>query len=180
VRCIALLRGINVSGQKIVHMTDLTRAIEALGFKNVSTYGQSGNVIFDCRLAEAAQLARRIEEKLSEAFGFSINVIIRTQHELERIVKNNPLMHELDVATDKLHVTFLLDTPDASIASNLEIRTDDVEKFEIVGKEVYLYCPNGYARTKLNNAAFEKKLNTLATTRNWKTINKIVLILKKR
>jgi uncharacterized protein (DUF1697 family) len=178
VRCIALLRGINVSGRRAVHMTDLKKSFKEVGFENVSTYGQSGNVIFDCRHTEVAQLVRRIEEKLGDAFGFSTNVIIRTQQELKRAVEHNPLFHERNVASDKLHVTFLLDAPDPSEASNLDIRQDDGEKFAIVGKEVYLYCPNGYARTKLNNAAFEKKLNTLATTRNWKTTNKLVSKLK--
>ncbi|MDD1725756.1 MAG: DUF1697 domain-containing protein [Euryarchaeota archaeon] len=176
-RCIALLRGINVSGRRTVHMTDLKRAFEELGFENVSTYGQSGNVVFDSH-AKSVYHATHIEEKLSESFWLSTNVFIRTQQELERIIENNPLIHEQDIAIDKLHVTFLLDKPDASVASNLDIRPDDGEKFVVIGKEVYLYCPNGYARTKLNNAAFEKKLNTLATTRNWKTTNKLVSKLK--
>jgi uncharacterized protein (DUF1697 family) len=176
VRCIALLRGINVSGRRTVHMTDLKRAVEEIGFGNVSTYLQSGNVIFNCRHAQTAQVATHIEEKLSEAFGFSINVIIRTQQELEKIIETNPLVDSADVARDKLYVTFLADEPDKTVASKLDITPDTDEKFEIVGKEVYLYCPNGYARTKLNNAAFEKKLRTVATTRNWKTINKLLSV----
>ena len=172
-RCIALLRGINVSGRRTVHMPDLKRVVEELGFENVSTYGQSGNVIFDCRHAEAAQLGTHIEEKLSEAFGFSTNVIIRTQEELEKIIATNPLVDSADVARDKLYVTFLADKPDKTVASELEITPGADERFAIVGSEVYLYCPNGYAQTKLNNAAFEKKLRTVATTRNWKTINKL-------
>ena len=154
-------------------MTDLQRAFEELGFENVSTYGQTGNVIFDCRHAEAAQVATHIGEKLSETFGFTINVIIRTQEELEKIIETNPLVDSADVARDKLYVTFLVDEPDKTAASKLDITPGADEKFEIVGKEVYLYCPNGYARTKLNNAVFEKKLRTVATTRNLKTINKL-------
>jgi uncharacterized protein (DUF1697 family) len=157
-------------------MTDLQRAFEELGFENVSTYGQTGNVIFDCRHAEAAQVATHIEEKLSESFGFSTNVIIRTQQDLEKIIETNPLVDSAHVARDKLYVTFLADVLDKTIASKLDITPGADEKFEIVGKEVYLYCPNGYARTKLNNAAFEKKLRTVATTRNWKTINKLLSV----
>jgi uncharacterized protein (DUF1697 family) len=119
-------------------------------------------------------VATHIEEKLSEAFGFSTNVIIRTQQEIERIVETNPLVDSADVARNKLYVTFLADAPDKTVASKLDITPGTDEKFEIVGKEVYLYCPNGYARTKLNNAAFEKKLRTVATTRNLKTINKLL------
>ncbi|MGZ4885117.1 MAG: DUF1697 domain-containing protein [Halobacteriota archaeon] len=177
-RCIALLRGINVSGRKAVRMKDLKKSFEELGFENVSTYGQSGNVIFDCRRTQVGLLSRCIEKKLADTFGFSTTVIIRTQQELEKTLDHNPLIHEPDVLIEKLHVTFLLDAPDPSVVSNPDIRPDDGEKFVIVGNDVYLYCPNGYARTKLNNAAFEKKLKTLATTRNWKTINKLISKLK--
>ena len=177
-RCIALLRGINVSGRKIAKMTDLKKAFASLSFENASTYGQSGNVIFDCGSAETAQLATRLEEKLSETFGFSTNVIIRTRDELVKITEHNPLIDRADVAIDKLYVTFLQDVPLETDASNLSIKPDDNEKFVIAGKEVYLYCPNGYARTKLSNAMFETKLKTVATTRNWKTINKLLAVSK--
>jgi len=179
-RCIALLRGINVSGRKTVNMTALKRAFKELGFDNVRTYGQSGNVIFDCGRAHTAQLATHIEEKLRETFGFSTNVIIRTQQELEMIIKSNPLVESPEVARDKLYVTFLANVPDKTATSQLDITPGTGEKLAIVGSEVYLYCPNGYARTKLNNAAFEKKLRTVATTRNWKTINKLLSVLNSK
>jgi uncharacterized protein (DUF1697 family) len=178
VRCIALLRGINVSGRKIAPMADLKKAFESLSFENVRTYGQSGNVIFDCKGAETARLVMRIEEKVSEAFGFSTNVIIRTQQELEQIIEHNPFIDRADVALDKLYVTFLLDVPDETAASKQDITPGKDEKFVIVRSEVYLYCPNGYGRTKLNNAMFETKLSTIATTRNWKTINKLLAVSK--
>jgi len=177
-RCIALLRGINVSGQKTVKMTDLKKAFESLLFENVRTYGQSGNVIFDCTGAETVKLATRVEAKVSETFGFSTNVIIRTQQELDKIIENNPLVDKADVALDKLYVTFVLDIPDETDVSKLDITPGDNEKFAIVRSEVYLYCPNGYARTRLNNAMFETKLSTVATTRNWRTINKLLAVSK--
>jgi Uncharacterized protein conserved in bacteria len=90
------------------------------------------------------------------------------------MIETNPLVDSADVARDKLYVTFLADVPDKTAASKLDITPDADEKFAIVGSEVYLYCPNGYAQTKLNNAAFEKKLRTVATTRNWKTINNLL------
>jgi uncharacterized protein (DUF1697 family) len=117
VRCVALVRGINISGRRTVQMTDLQRAFEELGFENVSTYGQSGNVIFDCRHAQTAKLATHIEEKLSETFGFTIDVIIRTQQDLEKIIETNPLVDSAHVARDKLYVTFLADEPDKTAAS---------------------------------------------------------------
>jgi len=178
VRCIALLRGINVSGRKTALMTDVKRAFESLSFENVRTYAQSGNVIFDCRRAEKAQIAACVEEKLRETFGFSTHVLIRTQGDLEKIIENNPLVDISGLGPEKLYVTFLAARPDETVVSTLDIKLDPGEKFVIAGTEVYLYCPNGYARTALNNAMFETKLKTVATTRNWKTINKLLVISK--
>ncbi len=173
-RCVALLRGINVSGRKTINMTDLRGAIESLGFKKVKKYAQSGNVVFDCTSASSHSLAQCMEQKVSAIFGHSLTVIIRTQSELEAIVENNPLVDRTHVKPDKLYVTFLSEAPNEMVTSNLNVKPSHGEMFAVVGKEVYLYCPNGYARTKLNNAAFEAKLKTTATTRNWRTINKLL------
>jgi uncharacterized protein (DUF1697 family) len=161
-------------------MTDVKRAFESLSFENVRTYAQSGNVIFECRREEKAKIAACVEEKLRETFGFSTNVLIRTQRELETIIENNLLIGGAGVRPDKLYVTFLSAAPDETVASTLDIKLNQGEKFVIVGTEVYLYCPNGYARTKLNNAMFETKLKTVTTTRNWKTVNKLLVISKFR
>ena len=75
-------------------------------------------------------------------------------------------------------MTFLLDVPDPKVILNLDITKDENEKFEVSNREAYLYCPNGYAKTKLKNNVFEKKLNTVATTRNWKTTNKLLELSK--
>jgi uncharacterized protein (DUF1697 family) len=178
VRYIAFLRGINVGGRKIASMTDVKKVFESLSFENVRTYAQSGNVIFDCERAETTKMAMCVEEKLRKTFGFSTNVIIRTQRELESIIEKNPLIGRADIWPDKLYVTFLSATPDKTVASSLDIKPGKGEKFLIVGTEAYLYCPTGYARTTLNNAMFETKLKTAATTRNWKMINKLLIISK--
>ncbi len=171
---IALLRGINIGRNKRIKMADLVKTLESLGFKNVKTYLQSGNVIFEHDSSDIAEIAESIERKISETFSFSVDVIIRTNDELERVVKGNPFIKELDIELDKLYVTFLSDIPDPKAVLNMDIDKAENEKFEIIGREVYLYCPNGYARTKLKNDAFERKLNTTATTRNWKTTNKLM------
>lgn len=170
---IALLRGINIGRNKRIKMADLVKILESLGFKNVKTYLQSGNVIFEHDSSDILEIAGSIERKISEAFSFSVDVIIRTMDELENIVKGNPFIKEPDIELDKLHVTFLADIPDQKAVLNLDLKVAENEKFEIIGREVYLYCPNGYARTKLKNDVFERKLNTTATTRNWKTTNKL-------
>ena len=177
-RYIALLRGINVSSQKRVKMADLKEIFESLGFEDVRTYVQSGNAIFDYERIDTEKLASYIENKISQIFRLSINIIIRTKEELEDIVNNNPFVAEANIETDKLHVIFLLDVPDPKVTSLLDIKKDKNEEFKIVCREVYLYCPNGYGRTKLNNAIFERKLHTTATTRNWKTTNKLLELSK--
>ncbi len=177
---IALLRGINLGSHKRIKMADLVKAMELLGFKNVKTYLQSGNVIFEDDSTNEAKIAENIGIKINQIFGFQVNVIIRTEDELENIVKGNPFAKDANIQPDKLHVTFLSDMPDSETISDLDIKKDENEKFEVAGREVYLYCPNGYARTKLTNDVFEKKLNTTATTRNWKTTNKLLKIVKSK
>lgn len=171
---IALLRGINIGRSKRIKMADLVKTLESLGFKNIKTYLQSGNVIFEYDSSNISEIEGSIERKISETFSFSVDVIIRTKDELENIVNGNPFISEPDIELDKLHVTFLSDIPDQKAVLNLDINAAENEKFEIIGREVYLYCPNGYARTKLKNDVFEKKLNITATTRNWKTTNKLL------
>lgn len=174
-RYIAFLRGINVGGQKKIKMIDLKNIFESLDFKNVKTYIQSGNVIFDYYPADSIKLANQIEMKINETFGFLIKTIIRTDEQLRNIVNNNPFMKESNIDIDKLHITFMLDIPEPSTVLRLDVKKEENEKFLIISREVYLYCPNGYGRTKFNNTLFEKKLKTVATTRNWKTINHIAL-----
>ncbi len=169
-----MLRGINVSGRKTVSMANLRRAIESLGFKNVHTYAQSGNVIFDYRRAESHQIAQCIEGKVNDVFRFSSSAIVRTRRELEQVVDRNPLIDQANGRADRLYVTFLSDIPGEMTTSTLDVKPRQGEMFVIDGKEVYLYCPNGYAKTTLNNAAFEAKLKTVATTRNWKTVTTLL------
>lgn len=164
---ISLLRGINVSGHKKIVMADLKKLYETLDFKNVTTYIQSGNVIFES--ATNKNLEQRIEKAISDTFTFEVPVIITTAAELKKIIENNPFIHEKNIDTEKLHVTFLAKEPKiGTITAHYE-----PDSFTIIGKAIYLYCPNGYGRTKLTNTFFEKKLDTQATTRNWKTVLKL-------
>ncbi len=166
---IAMLRGINVGGHKIVSMADLVKLFEAEKFRNVRTYVQSGNVVFEAPAAASDALAAKLEERLRKKLGFSVPVVIRTKDELDRIVSANPLAKKREIDKEKLHVTFLATKPEAALAAELDLPTSKGELFLVKGREVYLYCPNGYGTSKLNNTAFEKKLKVAATTRNWKT-----------
>ena len=166
---IALLRGINVVGHKIIKMAELAKLFESLKFRSVRTYVQSGNVIFETSASNSATLSRTIEMAIEKKFGFSVSVILRTPEELKKIVTGNPLLKDRGVQIERLYVTYLKELPEKKLVSSLEMNQASNEKYIVKAREIYLYCPNGYGRTKLNNNIFEKKLNVVATTRNWNT-----------
>jgi len=177
VRYVVLLRGINVGGKNKIKMIELKNMFESISFKNVKTYIQSGNVIFDYDFIDYIKLANQIEKKISENFGFSVKAVVRREDEFRKIVNNNPFLNEPGIEIDKLHVVLMENIPDPELVLLLDVKKEENERFVIISKEIYLYCPNGYGKTRLNNSMFEKKLKISATTRNWKTIKNINLIL---
>lgn len=170
---IAMLRGINVSGQRIIKMDRLRAVFEDMGFADVKTYVQSGNVIFVTD-ESAANLAVIIERKILDEFGFEVPVLTKSANEFKEIVKRNPFLKDRAIDGSKLHVTFLSDDPPRNALELLQPLAVGPEQARIVGRAVYLYCPNGYGNTRLNNTAIEKKLSCRATTRNWATTNKLL------
>jgi uncharacterized protein (DUF1697 family) len=169
-----MLRGINVSGHKIIKMEQLRAFFAALGFSNVKTYVQSGNVILEAANEPAASLSRKIERKILSDFGFVVPVSLKTAQEMEKIIKSNPFLKDAAIDHSKLHVTFLSDDPPKTALEQLQALAVKPEQIHIVGREVYLYCPNGYGRTKLSNTAIEKKLSVGAATRNWTTVKTLL------
>jgi len=151
-------------------MADLTDLFVALGFKNVRTYVQSGNVVFETSRNDTAKLVSVVEEKLRRTFGAEIRVVAKSAAEFISIMRKNPLATQHPNEIDKLHVTFLSCTPDKKLLTELTMPKAASEQFVIVGSEIFLFLPDGYGRTKLTNNAFEKKLGCGATTRNWKTV----------
>ena len=166
-----MLRGINVSGQKIIRMEALRASFGALGFSRVRTYVQSGNVVFEASKTSTTSLSKKIREKILSDYGFSVPLILRTSGEMKKIVSDNPFSKEKEVDRSKLHVTFLSEPPASAALVKLDALKGSPDEFRVKDREVYLYCPNGYGRTKLSNASFEKLLSVEATTRNWKTVN---------
>jgi uncharacterized protein (DUF1697 family) len=171
---IAMLRGINVSGHKIIKMEQLRASFATLGFSNVKTYVQSGNLVFEATNDPAASLGRKIEQKIMCDFGFSVPVFLRTSIAMEKIIKRNPLLKAPSLDQSKLHVTFLSGDPPKTALEPLRPLAATPEQFHIIGREIYLYCPNGYGNTKLSNTAIEKKLSVGATTRNWRTVTTLL------
>lgn len=170
---IALLRGINVGGHKIIKMDQLRKAFEELGFASVATYVQSGNVVFQPPTEAALNLSEKIEKMVLQRFAMSVRVIVRTSEEIDDVVKNNPFLKQKGVDPARLHVTFLSGTPQNAAVKGLDAIAAGADKFRCRGAEIYLYCPNGLGRTKLSIQAFEKVLSVGATTRNWNTVNQL-------
>lgn len=170
---IAILRGINVSGHKIIKMERLRAAFDDMGFAHIKTYVQSGNVIFETSEPPAG-LAAKIEKKILNEFGFDVPVLTKSSKEMMDIVKRNPFLNDASIDQSKLHVTFLSDDPPRNALELLEPLAAGAEQVRIAGRAVYLHCPNGYGNTKLTNTAIEKKLSCRTTTRNWATTNKLL------
>src|SRR6266545_2085894 len=141
---------------------------DALGAKDVATYVQSGNVVFKSP-GKAAELVQAIEKKISRDLGLNVTVLLRTKTQLARALAGNPFSGR----EPKLHVTFLAATPDRRLVRDLDPTRAKPDEFRVAGREIYLHCPNGYGRSKLTNAYFEKQLGVAATTRNWKTVTKL-------
>ena len=175
---VALLRGINVSGQNLLRMESLRQSFEAMGFEAVRTYVQSGNILFSHgRSATEAALVRSIAARLQKDFGLTVQVMVRSASELGRIARSNPLLEEKGIDAAKLHVTFLGSAPAPRTEAGLKPLVAGLERCEVVGREVFLYCPDGYGRSRLSNAAIEKKLGVTATTRSWKTVQALLELL---
>lgn len=177
IKYISMLRGINVSGQKKIKMEELTKLYKSLSFTKIKTYIQSGNIIFESPVSDTSDLVNKIETNIKQTYGFSVTVIIRTASEFQQVVNNNPFCGIRQEDITKLHVTFLSETPPTFSLNTIDKLKSRSDEWFISGKEIYLFCPNGYGRTKFTNNFFEKNLNLSATTRNWKTVNKLNAIV---
>ena len=171
---IALLRGINVSGQKQIKMAELKKMFEDLNFTNVETYIQSGNLVFQSDQKEKTSLIQHIKEKILETFRFEVEIIVLTKEEIYNILNNNPFLKDTTKGTDKFYVTFLAEKPADDRIESLKSVDYTPEEYILDNTTIYFYAANGYGRAKMNNNFFESKLKVFATTRNWKTVNKLV------
>lgn len=177
---ISMLRGINVGGQKKIQMAQLASLYESLGLVNVKTYVQSGNVVFASTKSNASALANLIEAQTRRLWGYSVSVFIRDTNDFQRIIANNPFLNKRSEDPAKLHVTFLYRPPSEAKLGSLGIPNDKGDEFRVGDQEIYIFCPNGYGRTKFSNTFFEKKLGVPATTRNWNTIIALSKIANER
>jgi len=170
-RYAAFLRGINVSGQKIIKMEVLKEMFALPGIRNVVTYIQSGNVAFDAAETDAGKLKAKIEKKLEKDLGYKVVTILRSVEELREVVAMCPF--GADDESRKLYVHFLADACDSEQVRRFDGYKSAGEEIAVMNKEVYLLTP-AYGNTKLTNVFIEKKLSTQSTARNWNTVNKMI------
>lgn len=172
---VTILRGINVSGHNMIKMADLKKMFETLPFENVQTYIQSGNIVFNAKPENDQNLEKLIHDTIQKTFSFSVPVIVLEEKELKNVQQNNPFLTERNEDAAKLHVTFLDAIPGIDLVDKLKEKANFLpDEWILDEKAIYLFCPNGYGKTKLNNNFFENKLKVTATTRNWKTVNELV------
>jgi uncharacterized protein (DUF1697 family) len=171
-RYIALLRGINVGGNKRVAMADLRATLESLGHGDVSTLLQSGNALFTSREANTDRLPRAIERAIETRHGMVVKVLVRTGPEVARIVDANPLP-EAAAEPSKLHVAFLSADPDAGRFESLDASRSEREVVRSGERALYIWYRDGAGRSKLTNDLLERRLGVTATSRNWNTVTKL-------
>lgn len=177
IKYVAFLRGINVGGKKVIKMEALTRVFASLGFKNVRTFIQSGNVIFETAEANTHVLARKIEKKLHQSLGYEVPVVLRTFAQLGDILRLNPFKTVKPGSDVMMFVTFLVAEPDSKPRLPLISFTENLEIVAIRDGAAFILC----RRKKSGSFAFpnnflEKQLGVSATTRNWTTVNKIIAL----
>lgn len=168
---IAFLRGINVSGQNKVPMSELRDLLSRQGFQNVQTYIQSGNIIFESNSHDKMVMESQIYDAIKHHFGFEVSILVKTQGELKTIFDACPFSEEKKINS---YFMLLYSMPEPSLINRLREMSYPKEEFYITGSCVYFYSQNGYGKAKCNNNFFERKLKVVATARNYKTITKLL------
>ncbi len=166
----AFLRAVNVSGHNRLKMDALKKALADNGYAEPATYLQSGNIVFESGKARNESLAAAIERLLRDNFKLDVTIFVKSKGDMASIISNNPF---LDPAHDEsfLHVTFYGGSPGDIDRNAVEKLRTGGEEYAIKQDHIYIYCPNGYGRTKLNNTTWEKW--GTCTTRNWNTIKAV-------
>lgn len=171
---LALLRGINVSGHNMMKMEALKSMLESVGFQNVQTYIQSGNVFVDSDEENAASVGFKIKQEIFAAFGHEVPVVVVNQNDLKNCFKNNPYLKEKEVDTKKLYVAFLSNTLKSESINDLKISQFKPDEASIDGNKIFIKYAVGAGKTRLDQKYIEKKLNLTATIRNWNTVTQLL------
>lgn len=169
-----------MAGHNKIRMKDLADMFSEAGFKDVVTYIQSGNIIFkDPGKLSDEDLSKVIEKAISSKFSLSVSAVIRRVGEIEGLISRNPYLSEKNFNPSRMGVVFLRSAPGSEALKKMEGIDFPPDKFEISGKEIFLFCPDGFGRSKLSTNFFENKMKVTGTARNWQTIITILDLSKK-
>jgi uncharacterized protein (DUF1697 family) len=175
-----MLRGINMTGHNTIKMTRLADLFRQIGYADAETYIQSGNIVFTCQNMNIDDVSFGIQKAILSEFNLNIAVITRTSDEMKKIISLNPFMEEPGFDPSKMAVLFLgLRPSDAQVQKVAGIDYPP-DKFHINNSEIYVYCPNGFGKTKLYTNFFEAKMKVTGTARNWRTVNKLLEMAEKK
>jgi uncharacterized protein (DUF1697 family) len=175
-RLLALLRGINVGGNKLVDMARLRDLLTALDYTDIRTYLQSGNAVLSCSPDQVATAAAQLEEAIAGEFGFDCRVIVRTAPELAAAMSADPLLHLVDNPS-RHFLGFLSDPPLSEGVARLSGEDFGIDQLRIVDRHVYLWCPNGLTGSPFGKLNFDRILGVAVTMRNWNTVSKLAGLL---
>ena len=173
---LALLRGINVSGHNMMKMEALKTMLENIGFTNVRTYLQSGNVFVDSEEESASKVGFMIKQEIFKVFGHEVPTIVITKEDLELCFKNSPYLKEKEVDTKKLYVAFVSTALKSENINDLKISQFKPDEASIDGNRIFIKYAVGAGKTRLEGKYIEKKLNVIVTMRNWNTVTNLLAI----
>jgi uncharacterized protein (DUF1697 family) len=173
---IALLRGINLAGNRKVAMADLRAVLEGMGHEDVQSLLQSGNVVFRCGVKSTAMLERDLEKAIENELGLKSDVHVRTAAEWGSVLSDNPFPAEARADPGHLLVLFMKDAPAARAVAALEGAIVGRERVGVCGRQAYLVYPDGVGRSKLTTALLDKHLGGRGTARNWNTVVKLAAV----
>jgi uncharacterized protein (DUF1697 family) len=171
-RFVALLRSVNVAGHGRLAMQELRASFEALGATDVTTYIQTGNVLFSTASKSEKGIATAVEQRLAEDFGDAPAVLVRSVADFRRIGSSSPYA-KAGADPARHHVTFLATAPTKAALAALTLPPSGRDELVIDGKEIYVHTPDGYANTKYTGTFLERRLDVVSTTRNWNTVTKL-------
>jgi len=173
---ICFLRGINVGGHAKIKMDELRALFVSLKFAEPQTYLQSGNVIFKTSERSLELVTKRIKQATSKTFGCSPEIMLRTVADLRAVVSNNPFAKRTDIEPGKLLVFFLSAFPTTGAALSLQQLAIQPEELHLIGRELFIYFPNGVGKSKLPWARLDRALQAPGTGRNWNSVTKVLEI----
>ena len=176
---ICMLRGVNVGGHNMIKMDALKALCVPLKFKDAQTYVQSGNLIFRTEEKDQAKIAKRLQDAIEKKFKFRPDVILRTAAEIRDVIKKNPFAKRNGIEPNRLLVTFLSGDPGKEAREKALAIDTSPEEMHLIGREAYIYFPNGQGRSKFPWPAIERALGTSWTGRNWNSVTKMLEMAEK-